>query len=211
MFQARFAETGRIGPYCFVCFAAQDGVVNPSRRCVLLASCLAAQPRCLLAAGEPAGPVEVDIADLAPEQLRLAQWNGKPIWILRRSPDMLSQLESPQLLSRLADPASALGLDSAVPKYARNSLRSIKRDVFVGIAICPHAGCVPVPRLKAGPRPEDPENWPGGFACQCHFATFDLAGRVFKDKPTRENIEVPRHMFLTDTRVVIGKDEDGEA
>ena len=124
---------------------------------------------------------------------------------------MLSQLESPILLSRLADPASTAEVAKPLPRYARNSLRSIKPEVFVGIAICPHAGCVPVARLKAGPRREHPDNWPGGFACPCHFATFDLAGRVFKDKPTQENIEIPRHMFLADTRIVIGKDQDGEA
>ena len=186
---------------------------------MIAATCLSAEPCIALAAGKPAtpernepnGPIEVDISDLAPEQLRLAQWKGKPIWILKRSPEMLRQLDSPALLSRLADPGSALGLANRPPAYAQNSHRSIKPEIFVGIAICPHAGCVPVARLKAGPRPEQPDNWPGGFACPCHFATFDLAGRVFKGKPTEENIEVPRHMYLTSSRIVIGRDEDGEA
>ena len=192
---------------------------NPSRRCVIVAACLSGRPCLALAGGAPAppdeerpqGPIEVDVSDLPPEHLRMAHWKDKPIWILKRSPEMLRQLASPELLSRLADPTSTLAPAKRLPEYAQNSHRSIKPEVFVGVAICPHAGCVPIARLKSGPRPEHPENWPGGFACQCHFATFDLAGRVFRGKPTEENIEVPRHMYLTDTRIVIGKDADGVA
>jgi ubiquinol-cytochrome c reductase iron-sulfur subunit len=157
----------------------------------IAAACLCARP--CAAQQQPAAPqtVEVDISALAPEELRIVQWRATPVWVLRRSPAMLQQLASSALLARLADP----GPDND---------RSLRQDIFVGIARCPHAGCVPVARLKAGPRPDDPENWPGGFACPCHFATFDLAGRVFKDKPTRENIEVPPHSYLSDTRVLIG-------
>jgi len=97
------------------------------------------------------------------------------------------------------------------PSYARNALRSIRREYFLGVATCPHAGCQPIARLKPGPHPEHADNWPGGFACQCHFATFDLAGRVFRGKPTSENIQVPRHMYLSDSRVTIGRDADGYA
>lgn len=153
----------------------------------------------------------MDVSDLSPEQLRVAQWKGKPIWILRRSPEMLRGLDAPELLARLADPASNSDANGRTPAYANNRYRSIRPEVFVGVAICPHAGCVPIARLKAGPRPEHVDNWPGGFACQCHFATFDLAGRVFKDKPTDQNIEVPRHMYLDDSKIVIGKDHDGLA
>lgn len=159
----------------------------------------------------PAGPVEIDVASLLPAQLRLAQWKRKPLWILRRTPEMLRQLESPDLVARLADPGSTHGDVRRTPAYALNPHRSIKPEIFIGIALCPHEGCVPLARLQAGPRPDDPENWPGGFACQCHFATFDLAGRVFKGKPTQLNIEVPRHMYLTDTTLVVGRDQDGDA
>ena len=124
---------------------------------------------------------------------------------------MLRGLDAPELLARLADPESNLEAGDRTPAYAKNRYRSIKPEVFVGVAVCPHAGCVPIARLNAGPRPEQPDNWPGGFACQCHFAIFDLAGRVFKDKPTNQNIEVPRHMYVNETTIVIGKDHAGEA
>lgn len=186
--------------------------MNPSRRCVITAACLGACPGVALGTAvpdgaKPADPLEVDISDLAEEELRVLPWKGQPVWILRRSPAMLQRLQAPDLLSRLADPASKLEPDGRTPAYARNAHRSIKPEVFVGIAACPHAGCVPVARLKPGPNPERPDNWPGGFACPCHFATFDLAGRVFKDKPTDLNLEVPRHVYLSPGRIVIGRDE----
>ena len=182
--------------------------MNPSRRCVITAACLGACPGVGLGAGagEP-DPLEIDISDLAEEELRVVPWKGQPVWILRRSPAMLRKLQAPDLLSRLADPASTLEPDGRTPAYARNAYRSIRPEVFVGIAVCPHAGCVPVARLQPGPNPERPDNWPGGFACPCHFATFDLAGRVFRDKPTGLNIEVPPHRVLSPTRIVIGRDE----
>jgi ubiquinol-cytochrome c reductase iron-sulfur subunit len=183
--------------------------MNPSRRCVIKAACLGACPGVGLGAvaADPAEPREIDISDLAEEELRVVHWKQQPVWILRRSPSMLRQLQAPELLSRLADPASTLEPQGRTPAYARNAHRSIKPEVFVGLALCPHAGCVPVARLKAGPNPGRSDNWPGGFACPCHFATFDLAGRVFKDKPTDLNIEVPPHAYLSPMRMVIGRDE----
>jgi len=188
---------------------------------VIAAACASACPGRAWAAAESAtpdssassGPVEIELSELLPGQLRLAAWKGKPIWLLKRTPEMTRSLDSAALLARLVDANANATPDSAgrEPAYARNPQRSIRPDLFVGIALCPHAGCIPVARLKAGPRADDPENWPGGFACQCHFATFDLAGRVFKDKPTPLNIEVPRHMYLSDTRIIIGRDLDGEA
>jgi ubiquinol-cytochrome c reductase iron-sulfur subunit len=186
--------------------------MNPSRRCVITAACLGACPRLALGADAPARPqagdaVEFDLSVLADEELRVVPWKGQPVWILRRSPAMLRNLQAPELLSRLADPASTLEPDGRTPAYARNAHRSIKAEFFVGLALCPHAGCVPVARLKPGPNPERPDNWPGGFACPCHFATFDLAGRVFKDKPTDMNIEVPRHTYVSTTTIVVGRDD----
>ncbi|MFT3957060.1 MAG: ubiquinol-cytochrome c reductase iron-sulfur subunit [Piscinibacter sp.] len=155
--------------------------------------------------------VAVDLSQLHEGQLKIVAWRDKPVWVLRRSPPMLAGLSRIDLIARLADPASEASDLTHTPRYARNNHRSVDPQVFVGLAICPHAGCQPLPRLEPGPNPERPDNWPGGFACQCHFATFDLAGRVFKDKPARENIQVPRHMYVTPTSLVLGRDEDGEA
>ena len=190
-----------------------------SRRCLLAAAC--AYPARVLA-GAASGEVQststpvrgvtqVDLSSLAEGELMVVQWRAQPVWVLHRSPDMIERLVSSDLQAQLADPTSELTDPAHTPTYARNTLRSIRREYFVGIAACPHAGCQPIPRLKPGPHHERVDNWPGGFACQCHFATFDLAGRVFRGKPTSENIQVPRHMYLSSVGVVIGRDENGEA
>ncbi|HJV88393.1 MAG TPA: ubiquinol-cytochrome c reductase iron-sulfur subunit [Noviherbaspirillum sp.] len=154
-------------------------------------------------------PVEVDIADLAPGEMKTVEWRGKPVWILRRTPAMLVSLKGVE--SQLADPASERNRDEMTPEYARNAHRSIKPEFLVAIGICTHLGCSPTAKFDHGPQPSLPDDWNGGFFCPCHGSTFDLAGRVFKNKPAPENLQIPRHMYAGDTRLVIGKDEQGEA
>ncbi len=148
--------------------------------------------------------VEVDISDLKPGEKLTAEWRGKPIWIMRRTPEQLAEL--PKLDSQLADPKSERTA-YPTPDYAKNETRSIKPDVLVVIGICTHLGCSPIDKLTAGPQPSLPDDWQGGFLCPCHGSTFDLAGRVFKNKPAPDNLEVPAHMYLSDTKLLIGEDK----
>ena len=148
--------------------------------------------------------VEVDISDLKPGEKLTAEWRGKPIWIMRRTPEQLAEL--PKLDSQLADPKSERTA-YPTPDYAKNETRSIKPDVLVVIGICTHLGCSPIDKLSAGPQPSLPDDWQGGFLCPCHGSTFDLAGRVFKNKPAPDNLEVPAHMYLSDTKLLIGEDK----
>ena len=148
--------------------------------------------------------VEVDISDLKPGEKLTAEWRGKPIWIMRRTPEQLAEL--PKLDGQLADPKSERTA-YPTPDYAKNETRSIKPDVLVVIGICTHLGCSPIDKLTAGPQPSLPDDWQGGFLCPCHGSTFDLAGRVFKNKPAPDNLEVPAHMYLSDTKLLIGEDK----
>ncbi len=150
-------------------------------------------------------PVEVDIGGLQPGEKLTVEWRGKPVWILKRSPAQLAEL--PKLDGQLADPQSKRNPDEFTPEYARNENRSIKPDVLVVVGICTHLGCSPIDRLQAGPQPSLPDDWHGGFLCPCHGSTFDLAGRVFKNKPAPDNLPVPPHMYLSDTRLLIGEDK----
>lgn len=153
--------------------------------------------------------VELDIGDLAPGQMKTVEWRGKPVWVLRRTPEMLASLA--QTEPQVADPLSRRNMDEMTPPYARNKHRSIHPEYLVVIGICTHLGCSPTSRFDTGPQPSLPDDWAGGFFCPCHGSTFDLAGRVFANKPAPDNLQVPRHMFLGPTRVVIGRDEEGEA
>ncbi|RBA24910.1 ubiquinol-cytochrome c reductase iron-sulfur subunit [Herminiimonas fonticola] len=196
--------------------------VDSGRRGLLVATCAAGGVAGLAATGvlvstfqpseraKAAGaPVEFDISGLVPGELKTVEWRGKPVWILKRTPEMIESLK--QTDAQVADPNSERKQDELTPEYARNEYRSIKPDILVAVGICTHLGCSPVTRFQTGAQPSLPDDWHGGFLCPCHGSTFDLAGRVFKNKPAPDNLEVPRHMFVGDSKLVIGKDEKGEA
>lgn len=148
--------------------------------------------------------VEADISGLKPGEKMTVEWRGKPVWILRRTPEELAELKKNDPL--LADPENERKA-YPLPEYARNEWRSIKPEYLVVIGICTHLGCSPGDKFTPGPQPGLPDNWPGGFLCPCHGSTFDLAGRVFKNKPAPDNLEVPPHMYLADTKLLIGEDK----
>lgn len=149
--------------------------------------------------------VEVDISGLNPGEKITVEWRGKPVWIVKRTPDQLAEL--PKLDAQLADPQSKRNPAELTPEYARNEWRSIKPEVLVAVGICSHLGCSPSDKFAAGPQPSLPDDWKGGFLCPCHGSTFDLAGRVFKNKPAPDNLEVPPHMYLSETKLLIGEDK----
>jgi ubiquinol-cytochrome c reductase iron-sulfur subunit len=152
-------------------------------------------------------PVEVDISRIEPGQLLTVEWRGKPVWILKRTPEMLASLKKVEPL--LADPASQVA--DQQPKYAQNDARSIKPEILVLVGICTHLGCSPDRRLAAGGVSGLGDDWLGGFFCPCHGSKFDLAGRVYQNVPAPTNLVVPPHSFLSDNRILIGVDQKGAA
>jgi ubiquinol-cytochrome c reductase iron-sulfur subunit len=197
--------------------------VDPGRRGMLVATCAAggvvglSTGAALISTFQPSekakaagAPVEVDIAGMQPGEMKTVEWRGKPVWILKRSPEMVASLAKTDGL--VADPKSERTPDVLTPEYARKDhTRSIKPEFLVAVGICSHLGCSPTSKFAEGAQPNLPDDWAGGFLCPCHGSTFDLAGRVYKNKPAPDNLEVPRHMYLSDTKLVIGKDEKGEA
>jgi ubiquinol-cytochrome c reductase iron-sulfur subunit len=196
--------------------------VDSSRRGLLVATCAAGGVAGLATAGafvstfqpseraKAAGaPVEVDISTLAPGEMRTVEWRGKPVWLIKRTPEMVASLKKTDAL--VADPNSERHDFSVTPDYALNEYRSIKPELLVLVGICPHLGCSPGARFTEGPQPSLPDDWEGGFLCPCHGSTFDMAGRVYKNKPSPDNLQVPRYMFEGDNKLVIGKDQKGEA
>ena len=148
--------------------------------------------------------IEVDISAIKPGEKVVVEWRGKPVWVMRRTPEQLATLEKVE--AELADPASDRTA-YPTPEYAKNRHRSIKPEVFVGVGICSHLGCSPVDKLTPGAQPSLPDNWQGGFLCPCHGSTFDVAGRVFKNKPAPDNLEVPPHYYVSDTVLMIGEEK----
>lgn len=149
-------------------------------------------------------PVEADIGKLAAGEMMTVEWRGKPVWVLRRTPEMLASLKITDSL--VSDPNSDKPMQ---PEYAKNEHRSIKPEYLVAVGICTHLGCSPSSKFKPGPDSGVSPDWPGGFLCPCHGSTFDLAGRVYKSKPAPDNLEVPPHKYLSDAKILIG--DDGKA
>ena len=149
--------------------------------------------------------VEVDISALKPGEKLTVEWRGKPVWIIKRTPEQLAEL--PKIDAQLADPQSKRKPDEFTPPYARNVHRSIKPEILVAVGICPLLGCSPTEKFAMGAQPSLPDDWKGGFLCPCHGSTFDMAGRVYKNKPSPDNLEVPPHVYLSDTRLLIGDDK----
>ena len=147
-------------------------------------------------------PVEVDISKLEPGQMMTVEWRGKPVWIVNRTKEELESL--PKIDDQMVDPHSEKNMQ---PPYAKNETRSIKPEIFVAVGICTHLGCSPTEKFKTGAESGMGANWPGGFFCPCHGSTFDLAGRVYKNKPAPDNLEIPPHMYLSDARIMIGEDK----
>ncbi|MDO9596618.1 MAG: ubiquinol-cytochrome c reductase iron-sulfur subunit [Azoarcus sp.] len=149
-------------------------------------------------------PVEVDVGGLAPGEMMTVEWRGKPVWVLRRTPEMLAALDKSE--PNLSDPESN---KPQQPDYAKNKHRSIKPEYLVTVGICTHLGCSPSEKFKPGAEAGMTADWPGGFLCPCHGSLFDLAGRVYKSMPAPDNLEIPPYKYLADTTILVG--DDGKA
>lgn len=149
-------------------------------------------------------PVEADISKLEPGQMMTVEWRGKPVWIINRNQEMLDTLG--KLKDAVADPDSNKKMQ---PEYCKNETRSVKPNILVAVGICTHLGCSPSSKFKKGSEEGMAGDWLGGFLCPCHGSTFDFAGRVYKSKPAPDNLEIPPHMYLSDTRILIGEDKKG--
>jgi len=151
-------------------------------------------------------PVEIDISELKPGEMMTVAWRGKPVWVLRRTPEMLATLK--EIEGEIADPASEKSLQ---PDYASGELRSAREDILVLEGVCTHLGCAPVTAFDAGKDSGVSDDWIGGFFCPCHGSKFDFAGRVYKGVPAPTNLPVPPHRFVTDNLIVVGEDPEESA
>jgi ubiquinol-cytochrome c reductase iron-sulfur subunit len=150
-------------------------------------------------------PVEADIGALAPGEKITVEWRGQPVWIVRRTPEMLETIKKSE--DRVADPKSQRKPNELTPKYAQNEFRSRKPELLVVVGICSHLGCSPQDKFRAGAEAFE-SDWKGGFYCPCHGSLFDLAGRVYKNKPAPDNLKVPPYKYLSETKILIGEDEE---
>ncbi|WP_375057135.1 ubiquinol-cytochrome c reductase iron-sulfur subunit [Zobellella sp. DQSA1] len=147
-------------------------------------------------------PVEVDISKMEPGQLIRVEWRGNPVWMVRRTQEILDTLS--QHDNQLRDPDSR---EPQQPEYAQNAYRSIKPEVFVAVGLCTHLGCSPtyLPNTFG----EQVQGVSAGFFCPCHGSKFDMAGRVFQGVPAPLNLVIPPYYYVNDTTILVGEDKEG--
>ena len=145
-------------------------------------------------------PIEIDISGLKPGAFKVVEWRGKPVWVVRRTAEMINNTQEDNNI--LTDPKS---LEEHQPKYTQNKFRSLNPEYLVLLGVCTHLGCSPLykPNSKTAELGLD---WKGGFFCPCHGSKFDLSGRVHKGMPAPYNLEVPPHYFVSESRIIVGKD-----
>ena len=148
-------------------------------------------------------PIEFDLSKLDPGQMALPVWRKQPIFVVRRTPDMVARIAGHD--GQLKDPKSEY---SEQPSYCKNPLRARSAEFLVLIGICTHLGCLPKQRFDAG---ELYAGWPGGFFCPCHGSRFDLAGRVFDGSPASVNLRIPPYSYPNPRTLLVGEDEKGVA
>lgn len=148
-------------------------------------------------------PITVNLSVIPPGTMVTAEWQGKPVWILHRTPEMIEGLTKNDKF--LADPNSER--PGFTPEYAKNPYRSRKEQWLVVVGICTHLGCSPSPRFATGGAEGMPADWEGGFLCPCHGSRFDLAGRVFKNQPAPDNLLVPPYYFVDDNTIMVGLEQ----
>ena len=146
-------------------------------------------------------PTEVDLSKMEPGQMTTHFWRKKQIYVVKRTPEMLAAIK--KVDGEVADPQSERTA-FPTPEYARNEFRSRKPEFLIAVGICTHLGCNPVGPFGSGQNAQLGADQ--GFLCPCHGSTFDLAGRVFKNKPAPDNLVVPPHKYLSETVVLIGDD-----
>lgn len=193
--------------------------VDHNKRRLLLAATTAAGGVAAAGAGAPfvlslmpserakaaGAPVQVDLSVVAPGTMISVEWQGKPVWIVHRTPEMLEMLAKHD--DELVDPTSDVPQQ---PEYSHNAVRSIRPEFLVVLGICTHLGCSPTFRPEIAPA-DLGANWAGGWFCPCHGSRFDLAGRVFKGVPAPTNLIVPPHKYLSENTLLIGDDSQGGA
>ena len=147
-------------------------------------------------------PIEIDVSGLKPGSFKVVEWRGKPVWIVRRTAEMINNTQEDNDI--LSDPKS---LEEHQPKYTQNKFRSLNPEYLVLLGICTHLGCSPLykPNSKTAELGLD---WKGGFFCPCHGSKFDLSGRVHRGMPAPYNLEVPPYYFVSESRIIVGKDRE---
>ncbi|GAV20571.1 ubiquinol-cytochrome c reductase iron-sulfur subunit [Mariprofundus micogutta] len=155
-----------------------------------------------------ASKTEFDVSTVEAGQLVVIQWQGKPVFVVNRTAELLAQVDGHD--DRLKDVNS-----EAIPEVQQDWMdtpekrkyRAIKPEYLIVVASCTHLGCIPLFKPTQGRKDwgdSVPENWAGGWHCPCHGSYYDISARVVNGSPAPHNLHVMPYKYTSDTKVVIG-------
>ncbi|MDQ6979276.1 MAG: ubiquinol-cytochrome c reductase iron-sulfur subunit [Mariprofundaceae bacterium] len=154
-----------------------------------------------------ASKTEFDVGTVESGQLVVIQWQGKPVFVVNRTKELLAQIDGHDEMlkdpeSREIEAVSAAWMTDENRKY-----RAIKPEYLVVVASCTHLGCIPMYKATKGRKDwgdSVPEDWPGGWHCPCHGSLYDISARVINDSPAPHNLHLMPYKYTGETSVVIG-------
>ncbi|QJC27444.1 ubiquinol-cytochrome c reductase iron-sulfur subunit [Anaplasma platys] len=126
--------------------------------------------------------VEVDLSGIKEGSTKVVKWQGKPVFVRRRTKEEI-------------EGARAVDLASLRHPQSDEQRTYIGREEWlVMVGICTHLGCVPT-EVKSGEK---------GWYCPCHGSKYDTSGRIVAG-PAPTNLPVPDYYFVNDKTMVIGR------
>lgn len=154
-----------------------------------------------------AAKTEFDVGTVEEGQLVVIQWQGKPVFVSNRTPELLAQLDGHDDMLKDAKSEAIPAVSAEWLTDENRKYRSIKPEYLIVVASCTHLGCIPLYKPSAGRKEwgdSVPENWPGGWHCPCHGSLYDLSARVINGSPAPHNLHLMPYEYTSDTQVVIG-------
>ena len=131
-----------------------------------------------------ASTTEVDLGPIEEGQSITVVWQGKPVFIRRRTGAEIKAARDVDL--------------EALPDPEADDKRVQKPQWLIVVGICTHLGCIP-----KGQRTGERRGEYGGWFCPCHGSHYDTSGRIRKG-PAPTNLPVPGYQFVSDTLIRIG-------
>ncbi|MCF2871375.1 ubiquinol-cytochrome c reductase iron-sulfur subunit [Octadecabacter sp. G9-8] len=138
--------------------------------------------------------IRVDISAVDPGTQLTVLFQGKPVFIRRRTEAEIAEARAVEMSDLIDAEANNANFDNDEPATDENRTLDEAGEWLVQSGVCTHLGCVPV---------GDGAGDYGGWFCPCHGSHYDTAGRIRKG-PAPRNLPIPTASFVDETTLQLG-------